>query len=66
MQQFRGKFLLLSDYLHNLFGAQTGDGVTTNEDVCGSCFISIFFAASVRNVRKWTRGALRHDGHREL
>ena len=28
MQQFREKFLLLSDYLHDVFGTAMGDGVT--------------------------------------
>jgi hypothetical protein len=61
MQQFREKFLLLSHYLHDVFGAGFGEDVTTVKDVCGSNFITVFFKAS---VRKWTRSVLRRQPRR--
>src|SRR5271156_3672550 len=51
MQQFREKFLLLSDYLHDVFGAASGDGVTIMKTSAGAVYFNFF----VGSVRKWTR-----------
>jgi hypothetical protein len=42
MQQFREKFLLLSDYLHDVFGAASGDGATIRRRLREPVYFSFF------------------------
>ena len=66
MQQFREKFLLLSHYLHDVFGAGTGEDVTIVRTSSGATLLQFFSRPVSVNGHGACCGVSRVGGFREI
>jgi hypothetical protein len=66
MQQFREKFLLLSHYLHDVFGAGFGEDVTIVKTSAGATLLQFFSRPVSANGHEACCGVSRVGGFREV